>query len=864
MQDFTTPMMKQYVDIKKQYMDCLLFFRMGDFYELFLEDAHIGAKVLDIVLTSRAKGKDGRIPMAGVPYHAVDSYIAKLVKAGYKVAICEQITEPNKYGIVEREVIRIITPGTILDEHTLQQKENNFIMSLMIHKDTYGLAVADITTGSFQIYEFNNDDHTQTLVDEIMRIKPSECVLIESLYNSPIVLKQLKEYKKLNIYSFAEGERYLQSAEKIVEVQFGKQLVIQPNLKNMKIAIQAAAILIGYLKYTQKDNIVHFKSITPLSQHNHMIVDYSTSLNLELFTTLRTNEKKGTLIEFLDHTITAMGGRKLRDWLHRPLTDKNNIIERHNGVEEFLQKIRKRKDVVKILQQITDVERIISRLSLGLGNARDMIQLKESLIYILQIKDVIIDYKSSYINALYNQIDDSLRQIIQDIERIIVDEPPAIITEGRMIKSGIDTKLDELKVSVFENKEWLEELEKKERQRTGISSLKIRFNKVFGFYIEISKANLHNVPADYVRKQTLVNAERFITDDLKAKEELILSGEHIIFDIELKIYKKLLATILESTYIIQQAANSIAVIDCLVTFATIAELHQFSRPEIIDTDSIDIIDGKHPVVEQAIGDAQFVPNNTLLDQKNNQLLLITGPNMAGKSVYIRQVALIALLNQIGSFVPAQQAKIGIVDRIFVRSGASDMIADGLSTFMVEMVETAQILQKATSKSLVIMDEIGRGTSTYDGISIAWAIAEYIVTNTSSNPKTLFATHYHELQELEEKHPARIKNYHMAIADEKGRPVFLYRLLPKGASHSYGIAVAELAGIPKEVISQAYDVLQQLEKRDTQKETNLVSQKIQDKNDVLKQMVENIDINQITPLQAFEFLTKLKKTYEKDP
>ncbi len=865
MQDFSTPMMKQYIDIKKQYMDCLLFFRMGDFYELFLEDAEIGAKVLDIVLTSRAKGKDGRIPMAGVPYHAVDSYIAKLVKAGHKVAICEQITEPNKYGIVEREVIRIITPGTILDEHTLVQKENNYIMSLMVDKEMYGIAVADITTGSFQIYEFNILQKQQVLIDEIMRIRPSECVLPEFLYNNPEILKQLKKYKELNIYCFHEGEQLFSKAEQIVAKQFGKQLSIQSNLKQMKVALKAASVLIEYLKYTQKDNITHFKSITLLAQNEHMVLDYSTMLNLELFSTLRTNERKGTVIDFLDKTVTAMGGRKLRDWLHRPLINKQNIIKRHDAVEELLNNVQQRKQIISTLKLIADIERTISRLSLGLGNARDMIQLKESLKNIIAIKKILSNAVTIYLKELYDVIDTQLEEIIIEIEKTIVEFPPAIITEGRMINVGINVELDTLRNSVFENKEWLEELEKKERQRTGISSLKIRFNKVFGFYIEISKANLDHVPADYMRKQTLVNAERFITKDLKEKETIILSGEQIIFNLELDIYKELLGHILKKTEEIQKAANSIAVLDCLVNFAVIAEIFQFSRANIIETDKIHIINGKHPVVEQAINDEQFVPNDTFLDQRSNQLLLITGPNMAGKSVYIRQVAIIVLLNQIGSFVPAKDAKLGIVDRIFVRSGASDMISDGLSTFMVEMVETAQILQKATSKSLVIMDEIGRGTSTYDGISIAWAIAEYIVKNKKSTPKTLFATHYHELQELEKQYPDRIKNYHMAIEDEKGKPVFLYRLLPNGASHSYGIAVAELAGIPEEVITSAYNVLNRMEQKNVQYKPaikELHSKKNADS--FIEKKIMNLDINTITPLQAFEILTELKKKlYEKN-
>lgn len=862
MQDFTTPMMKQYVEIKKQYMDCLLFFRMGDFYELFLEDAQIGAKVLDIVLTSRAKGKDGRIPMAGVPYHAVDSYISKLVKAGYKVAICEQITEPNKYGIVEREVIRIVTPGTILDEHTLEQKEHNYSMSLMVSGNTYGMAIADITTGLFQVLEFDITKKKNTLIDELIRIRPSECILPDSLYNQPAILKQLKEYKELNIYQFSGGESAAKNSAAILIEQFGKHLSIHPNILKLKTALQAAAILIEYLKYTQKDNLAHFKTISLLSSQEEMILDYSTILNLELFSTLRTKEKKGTLIDFMDNTLTAMGGRKLREWLRRPLVNKKLIIKRHQTVEELLQNIMLRKKIQNSLKLISDVERTLSRLSLHLGNARDLIQLKESLENVLTIKKSLEQVNSDYLKEIYEGISPELQQIINEIYNTIVEFPPIQITEGGMIKSGVNKDLDDLHTVIVENKEWVEELEKQERQRTGISSLKIRFNKVFGFYIEVSKANLSNVPSDYFRKQTLVNAERFITEELKEKEEIILAGEEKIFTLELKIYKDLLEKVLQKTELIQNAADNIATLDCLLNFAILAEKHRFSKPELVDDGTIHIEDGRHPVVEISLGDEQFVPNDTNLEQENNQLLLITGPNMAGKSVYIRQVAVIVLLNQIGSFVPAKKAKLSIVDRIFVRSGASDMISEGLSTFMVEMVETAQILQKATKHSLVIMDEIGRGTSTYDGISISWAIAQYLVSNNSVCPKTLFATHYHELQDLETQFSNRIKNYHMAIQDENNKPVFLYKLLPGGTSHSYGIAVAHLAGIPDEVITSAYDVLHSLEKRDNQQNSkNIVKEKPNKTSPIISEL-QNIDINNITPLQALEHLAELKrKAYE---
>ncbi len=856
MQDFTTPMMKQYTAIKKQYQDCLLFFRMGDFYELFLEDAYIGAKVLDIVLTSRAKGKDGRVPMAGVPYHAVDSYIAKLVTAGYKVAICEQVSEPDKYGIVDREVIRVVTPGTILDEQSLDKKEHNYIVSLMIKKTLIGLAVADISTGLFQVLEFDFTKKEHNLKDELHAIHPSECILPVDLYNNPELLKKLKEFKDMNIYCFQESGAYTKRAKDILIEQFGKQILLQPSVKHFSVAQQAGAILVGYLKYTQKDQISHFKTIVPLTSRNHMVVDHSTMMNLELFSTLRTGERGGSLVNHIDYTITAMGGRLLRNLLKRPFINPSEIKKRHEAVAYLLQMRDLRNKTEETLKHIADIERTLSRLSVGIGNARDMISIKESLLHILNLKGILQNTKSIFIEELLKDISLALKTIIGEIDSSLVAEPSRTLKEGGMIKEGIHKELDTLKNTITEHKSWVATLERNERKRTGIASLKIRFNKVFGFYIEISRANLDAVPIEYVRKQTLVNAERYITPELKEKEEYILSGEMKIFQIEYELFTNLRQKVLEFTDLIQKAAQSVAEIDCALGFAKLAETKNYIRPEIITTGEIVVKDGRHPVVENSLGDNQFVPNNTLLDRNGHQLILITGPNMAGKSVYIRQVALVVLLSQIGSFVPASQAKLSIVDRLFVRSGASDMISDGLSTFMVEMVETAQILKHATSSSLVIMDEIGRGTSTYDGISIAWAIAQYMVSNKEARPKTLFATHYHELQELENKYK-RIKNYHMEVTDEKGTPVFLYTLKEGGASHSFGIAVAKIAGLPTEVISIAQAILPTLENQEQDPKVVLGTYTNQTNNGEFMKELTEIDINTITPLEALQKLQKLQ-------
>ncbi|CAN5177336.1 DNA mismatch repair protein MutS [soil metagenome] len=854
MQDFTTPMMRQYMEIKEKYTDCLLFFRMGDFYELFLEDATIGAKVLNIALTSRAKGRDGRIPMAGVPYHAVDSYLSKLVKAGYKVAICEQLSEPSSKGIVDRDVIRIVTPGTVLDEKALSQKEHNYIVGLAKKGSIIGLAIADISTGLFQIHEI---EFISLLSDELTRIQPSECVLPENLYNNTDFLKELRKHTSVNISCVSDTVGKKKATEDFLVNQFGKQILLDPDINKIKVAQEAAAVLLRYLEYTQKNIVPHCKRIGLLSGEKDMALDRSTILNLELFSTLRETERQGTLIHFLDRTITAMGGRLMRTWIKRPLANILQITARHEAVEELLSQSLLREVLKKHLQEISDVERITSRLSLGIGNARDLITLKSSVENILFIKRNIKLANAILLQNISKQIDESLVKVVSLIQTNIKEEPPFDTKVGGMIKRSIHKELDQLHAVLDDNKTWLVSFEKQERDQTGISSLKVRFNKVFGFYIEISKANLEHAPTRYMRKQTLVNGERFITEELKKREEIILSGEFRIQELEYELFLSILKEILEYVPQIQLACQAVAQLDCLLSFAELANLNRYTRPHLREDGVIDIKGGRHPVVEMARGDDQFVPNDTLLD-KSSQLLVITGPNMAGKSVYLRQVAVIILLNQIGSFVPAKHAELSICDRIFVRSGASDMISAGISTFMLEMVETAQILQHATSQSLVIMDEIGRGTSTYDGISIAWAVAEYLVKNTASQPKTLFATHYHELQDLETKYPNTIKNYHMAVEEENGEPVFLYTLVSGGASHSFGVAVAKLAGLPDEVLQTAWALLEVLEKRDANlPQSNPKKKYTQTKDETVTKFLQNVDINNLTPIEALNTLSKLK-------
>jgi DNA mismatch repair protein MutS len=812
MQDFTTPMMKQYWGLKKQYPDCLLFFRLGDFYELFLDDAHIGSQVLDITLTSRPKGKDGRIPMAGVPYHAVDSYLNKLVKAGYKVAICEQVSEPSKKGLVERKVVRIVTPGTVLDEKALSRKENNFLMSLCFDNHTIGISYADISTGSLTSIEIPYDNFEQVLLDELTKINPAECILSQRDYDNPELLGILKRQQDITIFHFSRWDEYSHNSASYLKKHFGVATLQSFDISDKPLALTTAACLIGYLAITQQEKISHIKSITTRAVEDYVSLDKSTIINLELFSTIREHDTEGSLLHTLDHTQTAMGGRMLKSWLKNPLRKKSVIEARYDAIDEFTKNVRLKNTLLQNLSHMYDVERTLSRLSVGIGNARDLVNLKESMKTMQLTKHLLIDTNSTLLQKMQKNISPDLREVIQLIEQTVLPEPAFSIKEGGMIQTGVDPELDKLKTIVTGGKNWILELETKERQASGIGSLKVRYNQVFGFYIEVSRANLHLIPPHYMRKQTLVNGERFITEELKKQEEIILTAEERMKDLEHQLYIKLLEKTLSYIEVIQKAAYAIATVDCLLTFSENATRYNYTRPKILFSGEIKIKEGRHPVVENLLEHNSFVPNDVLLNSTDESLHIITGPNMAGKSVYIRQVALIVLMAQIGSFVPAKLAYISIVDRIFVRSGASDIITSGLSTFMVEMVETAYILNHATKNSLIIMDEIGRGTSTYDGISIAWAVAEYLVTHFKPAPKVLFATHYHELQDLENHYPQKIKNYSLAIADNRGAPIFLHTVLQGGASASFGIAVAKLAGVPNEVTQKAYAILATLEHR----------------------------------------------------
>ncbi len=866
MSTFSTPMMKQYIKIKKQYPDCLLLFRLGDFYELFMDDAKLGSKILGITLTARHKGRDGKIPMAGVPYHALDSYLGKLIKAGHKVAICEQVTEPNKAGIVEREVVRIATPGTVLDEKILEKNHNNYIVNLLIKKQTINLAVADVSTGDFQVIEVKTNNIYQELDNQLSRIQPTECILPENHYNNPLILKTLKKQSGLNIYCFHDWENFAENAREVLKKHFKVQTLKVFKIDKKTELQKTTASLLGYLQYTQKNKVSHIKKIRFVQPEDHTLLDRSTIINLELFSTIHNQEKKGSLIYHLDQTITPMGARMLRQWLIRPLRKKDKILKRLETVKELINNRQTKNKIRELLKQVSDLERILSRLTIKIGNARDLISLKNSLINIVKIKREIKTnkLKSDLIIQVSKSTNQKIDQIIKNIEKTIIDNPPVDIKQGGLIKTGNNQELDDLRQKIGGGKKWITKLEAQEKKRTNINSLKIKFNRVFGYYIEISKANIHLVPSDYIRKQTLVNAERFITPELKEQEDIILTAEEKINQIEYQLFINLVNKILKNIRSIQHLAKCIAVFDCLLSFAQTAEKENYSQPELTTNKEIKIEQGRHPVVEKLLDDNQFVPNNLELNNKDQQLIIITGPNMAGKSVYIRQTALIVLMAQIGSFVPAKKAKISIIDRIFVRSGASDVITSGLSTFMVEMVEAAYILNNATQNSLIILDEIGRGTSTYDGISIAWAIAQYLVTKSKKTPKTLFATHYHELQELEKQY-SKIKNYQVAIKEKNGQPIFLHKVISGGASHSYGIAVADLAGVPKQVITQAKNILATLENRQfktPKKKMPFIDLKqkslFEKQNHQIINKLKKIDVNQLTPIEALNKLVEIKE------
>ncbi len=809
--------MRQYNNIKQHYKDMILFYRMGDFYETFYDDAKIVAKELNIVLTAREKNKGKQIPLAGVPYHAVDTYLARLIRKGYKVAICEQVEDPKfAKGIVKREVTRVITPGTVLEDSILKSRDNNYLMCLVLDKDNqrYGLAWVDVSTGEFYATEGESTKKNPKLITDLTRINPAECVIPEYLNNERIKSPELTQcFENLNIaISPFRDEAFNNNiaCEKLLD-HFKIISLEGLGCQDKPLATSAAGAVIMYLEETQKAQLNHIKLLSIQSSSEYMVLDATTLRNLELFRNIRDRGKRGTLLDILDKTVTAMGSRMLRKNMQQPLLNREVINARLDTVEEFTNNLFLRQDLREQLAKIYDLERLMSRISFGTANGRDLQALKQSLLIIPEIKKHLHEskppVKSKILLELKNDLPE-LKDLVIKIDSALVLEPPTTIKDGGLFKSDYSEDLDNLKSGTKHARDWISGLEAKERRRTMIPNLKVGFNKVFGYYIEVRKTHVNKVPEDYIRKQTLVNAERYITNELKEKETLILSADEKIKALEYRLFTELREYISGFVVPIQTAAHALAELDMFTALSEVAINNNYVRPKVTDSDVLKIVHGRHPVIEQML-EFGFVPNDTFMNCSENRLIILTGPNMAGKSTYMRQIALITIMVQMGSFIPVKNAEIGIVDRIFTRVGAFDDLTRGQSTFMVEMVELANILNSATQRSLILLDEIGRGTSTFDGLSIAWAVSEYIHNRAYIGAKTLFATHYHHLNELAEVLPG-VKNFNIMVKEDRDDITFLYQVQPGGTNRSYGIQVARLAGLPNEVITRAKTILTKLE------------------------------------------------------
>lgn len=804
-----TPMMQQYIETKKEYKDCILFYRLGDFYEMFFDDALTASRELEITLTGKNCGLEERAPMCGIPYHAVDGYLNKLVSKGYKVAICEQVEDPKQAkGIVKREVVRIVTPGTNLNTQALDETKNNYIMCIVYIADRYGLSVADVTTGDYLVTEI---DSSTKLRDEIYKFMPSEIICNEAFYMSGMDLDDMKNRLGITIYSLDAW--YFDDAicERTLKEHFHVSSLEGLGLKDYDCGVIASGALLQYLLETQKNDLTHLSRLTGYVTGKYMLLDSSTRRNLELCETLREKQKRGSLLWVLDKTRTAMGGRTLRKYVEQPLIDAESIEERLNSVEELKNNAICREEIREYLGAIYDLERLMSRVTYQSANPRDLIALKSSLAMLPPIHCILADMSTKGLCDIREQMD-TLEDLCSLITEAIQEEPPLAMKEGGIIREGYSEEVDRLRNAKSDGKTWLAELEAKEREKTGIRTLKVKFNKVFGYYLEVTNSFKDQVPEYYTRRQTLANAERYTIPELKELEDTILGAEDKLYALEYQLYCEVRDKIAAEVVRIQKTAKAVAKLDVFASLAVVAERNNYVRPKINEKGVIDIKNGRHPVVEKMIPNDMFIANDTYLDDKKNRIAIITGPNMAGKSTYMRQSALIVLMAQIGSFVPAKSANIGLVDRIFTRVGASDDLASGQSTFMVEMTEVANILRNATSKSLLILDEIGRGTSTFDGLSIAWAVVEHISNGKLLGAKTLFATHYHELTELEGK-ISNVNNYCIAVKENGDDIVFLRKIVKGGADKSYGIQVAKLAGVPDSVIARAKEIAEELSDSD---------------------------------------------------
>jgi DNA mismatch repair protein MutS len=860
-----TPLMVQYAKVKAEYPDTILLFRVGDFFETFEEDAKTASKVLGITLTKRANGAAGAVPLAGFPHHALDTYLPKLVRAGFRVAVCEQMENPKFVkGIVKRDVVEVVTPGVAFSDKLLDHKKNNYLLAFYIDDDIAGISFCDISTGEFSAFQVSINE----IIQQISAVNPAEILIPKKLKNDfePLLHKNLPVARITKVDDWIFNLDY---ASDILLNHFEIKTLKGFGIENLDNAIISAGAVLNYLRETQKNNLSHLNKISRYNPSDYMFLDYSTKRNLEIVFTMQEGEREGSLISILDKTETPMGGRLLKKWITAPLRKLEQILKRQESVETFFLNKQLRINIQNELREIGDLERLTSKICTGRVNPRELIHLQSSLKKIPLIKQLLDQTSAETITQINLQLN-NLSEIVSKIEETIADNPPLTINDGGIIRKGYNSELDELRDLSLNAKEWISNFQKVERERSKISSLKVSYNKVFGYYIEISNANKDKVPDDYIRKQTLVNGERYITPELKEYEDKILNAEEKISTLEFKLFDEVRQ--FTSTYAekIQENARLISMLDCFQSFAECADTNNYVRPILNNSDSIEINEGRHPVVENILPPGEkFTPNNCNLSGSENQIIILTGPNMAGKSVFLRQIGLIVLMAQIGSYVPAASATIGLVDRIFTRVGASDNISAGESTFLVEMQEAANILNNATNKSLILLDEIGRGTSTFDGISIAWAITEYLHENPNLTAKTLFATHYHELNEMASLFP-RIKNFKVEVREYGDKVIFLHKVTEGGADHSYGIQVAQMAGLPSFVTSRAKEILANLESKELTpheikkaKLAKLKNDEIQIslfevKDDKLRQEISDISIDNITPMEALHKLSELKK------
>ncbi len=863
-----SPAMQVYLDNKEEYKDCILFYRLGDFYEMFFDDAITVSRELELTLTGKDCGQEERAPMCGVPYHAAETYIAKLIEKGYKVAICEQLEDPKTAkGIVKRGVIRVVTPGTVMESNLLEEKKNNYIMSIFKSGVYYGVAVCDLTTGDFRTTQIKEQNNFATLLDEVARYTPAEIIVNDIMFSGTEEIAKIKE--RFSAYFSVLTPEKFDTDYEVFELKYdvmdetGKEI---KDLKEQLLCVAASNGLFTYLRDTQKNDLEYIHKITLYSTTHYMNLDTNARRNLEITEKLRDKSKKGTLLWVLDKTSTSMGGRLLRRWLNDPLIDVGRINERLEAVKELKEDIILRGDLTDSLKKVYDIERLAGKISYGSANGRDLVSLKNSAKQLPDVKVNLAKAKSPLLKQLYENLD-VLEDVHEIIENSIVDDPPIGVKEGNLIKLGYDEEIDHLKEATTNGKTWVLEIEAKEKETTGIKGLKIGFNKVFGYFIEVTKSNLSMVPERYIRKQTLANCERYITEELKKVENEILGAEEKVITLEYNAFCNIRDQIEAQIDRVQRTASTIAALDVLISFATVADDMNYVMPIVDNSGAMDIKNGRHPVIEKILPTGSFVENDTYLDKGDNRLAIITGPNMAGKSTYMRQVALITLMAQCGSFVPASYAKIGVVDKIFTRVGASDDLSMGQSTFMVEMMEVASILKEATANSLVILDEIGRGTSTYDGLSIAWAVAEYISDKEKCGAKTLFATHYHELISLENKLEG-VKNYSIAVKEKGEDIIFLRKIVAGGTDESYGVHVAKLAGVPQIVSKRANEILKSLERK------SILGDKAQEKENKkvatgqldmynyklaeLAHELDKVNVNELTPIEALNILVNMKE------